>query len=84
MNKRIFQFTAILLPALITATSFAQDRRTLDTKVADALAQMPTNDLVHLDRVMGELLNLGAEGFQKVAEQLTPPEWEMILPCALP
>jgi HEAT repeat protein len=73
MNKRIFQFTAILLLALVTATSFAQDRRTLDTKVADALAQMPTNDLVHLDRVMGELLNLGAEGFQKIAEQLTPP-----------
>jgi HEAT repeat protein len=72
MNKRIVQFTAIILLALITATTFAQDRRTLDTKVADALAQMPTKDLVHRDRVMAELVELGPQGFEKMAQLLTP------------
>ncbi|SHF55785.1 HEAT repeat [Mariniphaga anaerophila] len=73
MNKRIFQFTAILFLALITSVTFAQDRRTLDTKVADALAQMPTKDLVHRDRVLVDLVELGPEGFQKLAQLLTPP-----------
>ncbi|MBW6536438.1 MAG: DUF1080 domain-containing protein [Mariniphaga sp.] len=72
MNKRIVQFTAILLLALVTATTFAQDRRTLDTKVADALAQMPAKDLVHRDRVMAELVELGPQGFQKMVQLLTP------------
>ncbi len=73
MKHKIFQFTIIFTLAFVFASVSAQDRRTLDTKVADALAQMPTNDLVHLDRVLGEMLDLGPEGFQKIAEQLTPP-----------
>ena len=72
MKKRIFQFTAIFILSLFTITSFAQDRRTLDTKIADALAQMPANDLVHLDKIMNELLELGPEGFEKISGQLTP------------
>ncbi|WP_372950741.1 DUF1080 domain-containing protein [Mariniphaga sp.] len=72
MNNRIFQFTAILLLALVTSTSFAQDRRTLDTKVADALAQMPAGDLVHRDRVLNELIDLGPQGFGKMTQLLTP------------
>lgn len=73
MNKRIYQLTAILIFAIISTLTFAQDRRTLDTKIADILAQMPANDLVHRDRLMNELVGLGAEGFQKLAGQLTPP-----------
>jgi HEAT repeat protein len=73
MNKKIYQLTAILLFAIISTITFAQDRRTLDTKIADILAQMPANDLVHRDRLMNELVGLGAEGFQKLAARLTPP-----------
>ena len=73
MNKKIYQLTAILIFAIISTMAFAQDRRTLDTKIADILAQMPTNDLVHRDRLMNELAGLGVEGFQKLAGQLTPP-----------
>ncbi len=73
MNKRIFQYTAILLMALFTTGAFAQDRRTLDTKVADVLAQMPTSDLVHLERTMGELVELGPQGFEKLSALLTAP-----------
>lgn len=72
MKKRIFQYTAILIFALFSAGSFAQDNRTLDTKVADILAQMPTNDLIHRDRVMAEIVELGPDGFRKMAELLTP------------
>jgi HEAT repeat protein len=72
MNKKIFQYTAFLLLALFTTGTFAQDRRTLDTKVADVLAQMPTSDLVHRDRVMSELAELGPQGFQKLSQLLTP------------
>ena len=53
--------------------SFAQDNRTLDTKVADILAQMPTKDLAHRDKVMNELVEMGTEGFQKLTAQLTAP-----------
>jgi HEAT repeat protein len=73
MNKKIYQLTAILLFVIISTLTYAQDRRTLDTKIADILAQMPANDLVHRDRLMNELVGLGAEGFQKLADQLTPP-----------
>jgi len=53
--------------------SFAQDNRTLDTKVADVLAQMPTKNLTHRDNAMNELIELGPEGFQKLTAMLTPP-----------
>ncbi|MFW6290163.1 MAG: HEAT repeat domain-containing protein, partial [Mariniphaga sp.] len=73
MNKRVFQYTIILLLSLLTIGSFAQDKRTLDTKVADALAQMPANDLQHLEKIMAELTDLGQPGLQKMTEMLTAP-----------
>lgn len=73
MNKKLLKYTAIVLLAFISIGSFAQDRRTLDTKIADALAQMPTNDLEQRDRVMTELSGLGADGFHKLSQLLTSP-----------
>ena len=73
MKKNIYQLISILLLALLSTGSFAQDNRTLDTKVADLLAQMPTKDLVHRDKAMNEMLDMGPEGFQKITALLTPP-----------
>ncbi len=73
MSKRIFASIAFFVFALFATGSFAQENRTLDTKVADVLAQMPTNDLVHRDRLMNELIALGPEGFREIATMLTPP-----------
>lgn len=73
MKKYRFQFIVIVVLAIIATGSFAQDRRTLDTKVADILAQMPTKDLVHRDRVMNEIVELGPEGFQKISALLVAP-----------
>ncbi|MCG6189075.1 family 16 glycoside hydrolase [Maribellus maritimus] len=72
MKKNIFKLFTILLLTVAFLTSFAQDHRTLDTKVADILAQMPTKDLVHRDRVIAEMFELGPEGFQKFSELLVP------------
>ncbi len=73
MKKNTIQNIAILLLLLLTTGIFAQDRRTLETKVADILAQMPTKNLAHRDLVMKQTLELGAEGFQKIAGMLVPP-----------
>ncbi len=73
MNKRIFQIVTFLMLAVFSFGSFAQDNRTLDTKVADVLAQMPTKTLAHRDKAMNELVSLGQEGFKKLADELTPP-----------
>ncbi len=67
------QTLIVLLLTVFNIGSFAQDRRTLDTKVADILAQMPTKDLVHRDRVMNEIVELGPEGFQKISALLVAP-----------
>ncbi len=62
-----------MLLTIFSSAGFAQDNRTLETKVADILAQMPTKDLVHRDRVLTELIGLGSEGFQKVTNLLVAP-----------
>ena len=73
MKKTIFQLISILMLTVFSMGSFAQDNRTLDTKVADVLAQMPAKDLAHRDKVMNEILEMGPEGYQKITELLTAP-----------
>ena len=73
MKKSIFQFISILMLTIFSLGSFAQDNRTLDTKIADVLAQMPTKDLSHFDRMMNEIFTMGSEGFQNLTSQLIPP-----------
>jgi len=73
MRKNIFQFITILLLTVFSIVSFAQDKRTLDTKIADVLAQMPTKNLTHRDKAMNEIFLMGDEGYQKMAALLTPP-----------
>ncbi len=70
--KNIFHLLTILLLTTFSIGSFAQDNRTLDTKVADILAQMPTKNLAHRDKAMNEIVEMGTAGFQKLAQQLTP------------
>lgn len=72
MKKNIFQFISVLILAAISISGLAQDRRTLDTKVADLLAQMPTKDLTQRDNAMHELYTMGTEGYQKLAALLVP------------
>lgn len=73
MKKNIFQFIAILMLSTLSIGSFAQINRTLKTKIADVLAQMPTKNLAHCDKAMNDIYEMGNEGFNKLASLLTAP-----------
>jgi len=51
----------------------AQDQRTLETKVADILAQMPTHDYAHQDRLMQEMISLGETGLSQFTGMIVAP-----------
>lgn len=51
----------------------AQDQRTLETKVADILTQMPTHDLAHRDRLMQEMIALGEPGLAQFTKMIVAP-----------
>jgi HEAT repeat protein len=57
---------------LVTFSSFAQDIRTTETKVADLLARLPANDLQFTDKLMGDMLSLGEPGLKRICEQVIP------------
>ncbi len=72
--KKINQSILLLLLGLFLFTGvYSQDQRTLETKVADVLTQVPTYDLDHRDRVMEEMISLGMEGLQQFANMIVPP-----------
>ncbi len=57
---------------LVSALSSSQDKRTLETKIADLLAQFPANDLQYTDKLMEDMLSLGEEGIRKICDQIIP------------
>lgn len=63
----------ILSLLLASSASFAQDRRTLDTKVADLLAQLPASTNEYTVKLMNDMLSLGDEGIKKICDQIIPP-----------
>ena len=72
--KKIISFFAII--SLILASSLngkGQINRTIRTKVADALAQVPTKDETRLNSLMGELVVLKEEGFALFVAKIVPP-----------
>jgi hypothetical protein len=50
---------------LISAPSFSQDKRTLDTKIADLLAQLPASDLQYTNNLMNDMLSMGESGLKR-------------------
>ncbi|HEY3389028.1 MAG TPA: family 16 glycoside hydrolase [Prolixibacteraceae bacterium] len=72
--KKIFNSLLIIVFALLLIEPGlrAQENRTVTTKIADMLAQMPANNLQQRNKLMEELISLGDEGFQKLAGQMTP------------
>ena len=65
-------FTLLVL-YMISQVSFAQDNRTLETKIADLLVQMPVSDMEQRDRLAEETFNLGEEGLTKICSLVVPP-----------
>jgi len=72
MNKIVNSFWVVFALLMFSLTTNAQDNRTLTTKIADLLAQMPSNNLQQRDKLAEELISLGAAGFQQLADQITP------------
>lgn len=70
--KTIYRTIGVLLLFMGTLSINAQDNRTLDTKVADILMQLPTEDLEHSDRLMKEIIELGEPGILKFTNMLVP------------
>jgi len=58
---------------LFSVLSYSQDKRTLETKVADLLAQFPAGDLQSNDKLMGDMLGLGEAGIRHICDRIIPP-----------
>ena len=57
---------------LISLASFPQDKRTTETKVADLLARLPSNDQQFTDKLMADMLSLGEAGIKQICDQVIP------------
>ncbi|MGD0342146.1 MAG: family 16 glycoside hydrolase [Bacteroidales bacterium] len=69
IKKSLLAFLSLIL---ISSFSFAQDRRTLGTKIADLLAQMPAGDVQYTNSLMSDMLALGETGLQKICDMVIP------------
>ena len=72
MKRQIQYLFSVLLAMILVVPGFTQDKRTLDTKVADILAQFPTSTSGHTDRLMSEMVALGPEGLSKFFSLIVP------------
>ncbi|SKB25000.1 protein of unknown function [Maribacter arcticus] len=72
MKKAIITFSTFLLMLCASLNVQGQINRTLETKVADILAQLPTKELKHSDKLMEEIIGLGAEGILQFTNMLVP------------
>jgi HEAT repeat protein len=71
---KIKRLLVIILSLLMLApAAFSQDKRTMETKIADLLAQLPANDIQYTDKLMEDLLLLGEEVMVRICNQIIPP-----------
>jgi len=62
-----------LLISLLLLPAFAQDRRTLETKVADILARFPAENSQETTKLSQQIIDLGAEGIANFCDLIVPP-----------
>ena len=71
MKKILFTILAFAMWGTIVMAQ--KDQRTLSTKIADLLAQMPAKDSAHLSDNMKEIAVMGESGLSGIAELLSEP-----------
>jgi len=78
----LHKITGILLLLIILGpiAGFAQDQRLMTTKVADALALLPTNDNQQAARVFKDIIQFGDEGLKTVTDGVQPNGMEQGVP----
>ena len=67
---KIFLISISLL--LISVFSQAQDKRTIETKVADLLARLPANDQQFTSKLMVDMMSLGETGIRQICDKVIP------------
>ena len=72
MNKIIKTFGIILLMLCTITAANSQINRTLETKVADILAQLPTKYMEPTGPLMQKIIDLEAEGIMQFCDMLVP------------
>ena len=65
-------FTLLMAIALASPTLLAQDQRTLDTKIADLLNQIPARDAAQRDQLAVAALSLGPDGLGQLSAMVVP------------
>ncbi|MFP4620167.1 MAG: DUF1080 domain-containing protein [Bacteroidales bacterium] len=76
---RRFYTIFLLFFILLSHNAFSQERaiddeRTLKTKVADLLNEMPAGNMEEKDALMEDMIALEEEGIEELTKQLVPPE----------
>ena len=71
--KKYNLFLATVLTLLVSFNAIAQDNRTLETKIADLLVQMPADNLQLKDKLMKEMEGLGNEALNEICSRIIPP-----------
>lgn len=69
ISRIIFACTTFLV---LTGGSYAQDNRTIETKVADLLAQLPSNDARYTEKLMSDMVGFGETGIKIICNQIIP------------
>ncbi|WP_299546821.1 family 16 glycoside hydrolase [Seonamhaeicola sp.] len=72
MKKVIIMLSTVCFVLCTPLYTHCQINRTLETKVADILAQFPTKDLKHSDKLIEEIIALGTEGILQFTDMLVP------------
>ena len=57
---------------LVSVASYSQDKRTIETKVADLLARLPARDIPFTNQLMGDMSSLGEIGLRQICDQIIP------------
>lgn len=65
--------TIVTLLFILTSISYAQDNRTVNTRVADLLARMPVYNRSELVKQMDEMTLIGDEGRSIILSRIVPP-----------
>ncbi len=72
MKKAIITLSTVFFICCMPLYTYSQINRTLETKVADILAQFPTKDLKHSDKLMREIIALDEAGILQFTDMLVP------------
>jgi len=65
-------FISGLTLLLFSLSAYSQDKRTLETRVADILAQLPAGDLQYTEKLMTDILLLGEPGIMQICDRIIP------------